>query len=195
MPRTSDLLAGVVAGAAGTLAMDVLQYRLQHGGLFGGGEGGHGVGGSDSSGNGDGGDDDSDRPSFAQWELSTDDITSFDDAGAPAEVGRRLAAWAGYKLPDERAGLTQDVVHWATGVAWGTTAASLAATSSMAAIRAGVMTGIVAFGTAYAALGRAGIYQPIWEYDRSAVAKDLAGHLVYGAATGLALTLMRRGRR
>jgi hypothetical protein len=35
----------------------------------------------------------------------------------------------------------------------------------------------------------AGIYKPIWEYDAKTLARDLGGHLAYGAGTGTAFWL------
>jgi hypothetical protein len=42
------------------------------------------------------------------------------------------------------------------------------------------------WGTSYLVLPEAGLYKPIWEYDSKTLAKDLAGHLAYGAGTGAA---------
>jgi hypothetical protein len=42
----------------------------------------------------------------------------------------------------------------------------------------------------YAILPAAGLYKPIWEYDRETLAKDLSAHLVYGATTAAAERLL-----
>ncbi len=39
-------------------------------------------------------------------------------------------------------------------------------------------------GTGYVVLPAAKLYQPIWEYDRMTLAKDLSAHLVYGLTHG-----------
>ncbi len=125
---------------------------------------------------------------FADWELSSGQVTSFDEAGAPAEIGRRAAALVGVQIPDRWAGVTQDVVHWSTGVSWGLVAGAVAGGGSARwRLLAGVGTGVLAFTTSYAVLGALGIYEPIWRYDRESLGRDLAGHLVYGATTGAGL--------
>jgi len=43
-------------------------------------------------------------------------------------------------------------------------------------------------------LGAAGIYEPIWRYDKETLAKDLSAHLVFGVATAAAYRLVARGR-
>ena len=68
---------GAVAGAIGTLAMDLVWFRRAR-----------------SAGSDDG---------FAEWEFSGD-TTGFDDAGAPAQVGKRAASAVGAELAEETAG-------------------------------------------------------------------------------------------
>lgn len=168
-PRFSDLALGASAGAVGTVAMDALWWRRARNA---------------------GSDDD-----FVEWQFATgSEYDSFEDASAPAQVGQRMARMAGIELPVERAGLTTDVVHWATGIGWGTAAGALTAATPVTAIPAGIAGGVAAIGTAYGALGAAGIYQPVWEYDRSTLWKDLSAHLVFGTAVGVALWAMRRLR-
>ncbi len=147
---------GMVAGAVGTLAMDLLWYsRYRRGG----------------------GDD-----RFSDWELSTGTI-SFDDAGAPAQVGRRIARVLNIELPDHTAGTTNNIVHWATGAQWGVAYAVTIAREDRQSISLGAALGAVACGTSYLLLGAAGIYKPIWDYDRTTLAKDLEAHLVFGLTT------------
>lgn len=155
-------LAGVLAGAAGTLAMDAFRFR---------GERRRGA-----------------ARRFAEWELSSGQITSFADGGAPAEIGRRVADRAGVQIPDRWAGVTQDVVHWGTGVGWGLVAAAVAGGGpARRRFGSGVGTGVAAFATSYAVLGALGIYEPIWRYDRASLGRDLAGHVIYGGTAGTAL--------
>ncbi len=158
------LLGGAAAGAAGTLAMDLLWFRRARS--------------------------DGDDPSFGDWESS--DASSFDEAGAPGQVGRLAADKAGVDLPDRQAGLTTDVVHWTTGVGWATAASLLTALTPVPPIAGGVLCGCAAFGAAYTILPALGIYDPIWEYSGKSVRKDATAHLTYGAATGLALALLSR---
>jgi hypothetical protein len=159
---------GVVAGAVGTLAMDLLWYsRYRRGG------------GLDS---------------FHDWEFSSS-TTGFEDAGAPAQVGKRIVhAVARKDLPDRVAGMTNNVVHWATGSQWGALYGIVTRSKPGPSPAHGLVLGPVAWGTAYALLGAAGIYEPMWRYDTETLAKDLSAHLVFGVATAAAYRLMDRHR-
>lgn len=165
---TARIARGVVAGVAGTLAMDLLWWsRYRRGG-------------------GDGG--------FADWEFATG-TTSFEQAPAPGKVGQRAAEIVGVDLPDEVAGTTTNVVHWLTGVGYGTAHAMLN-DGRRRGLPRGLLTGAGAFANSYATLGALGVYEPIWEYDGDTLAKDLSAHLLFGAATGLAYAaLSHRSRR
>ncbi len=165
----AELTRGVVAGAVGTLAMDVLWWRRAR------------AAGSDDS--------------FTGWEFVTgSEYESFADASAPGQVGHRMAALVGIDVPVQHAGLTTDVVHWATGATWGVFAGALAARTSLSAATAGIAGGVAAITTAYAALGAIGIYRPVWEDDRATLFSDASAHLVFGAATGVALATFEHFR-
>jgi hypothetical protein len=168
-PKVSDLGMSMAAGAVGTIAMDTLWWRRAR------------AAGSDDS--------------FVGWEFSTGThYESFADAPAPGRVGQRLAGTFGVEVPVEHAGLTTDVVHWATGMGWGAAVGSLTVATGIAEVPAGLAGGAAAVGTAYGALGAAGIYEPVWEYDLSTLRKDLSAHLVFGFATGVALWGFRKMR-
>ena len=158
---------GVAAAAVGTLAMDLLwhaRYRR------GGGEDG-----------------------FADWELSRG-TTGFEHAGTPAQVGRRLAQKVAHiELPDNRAALTNNVVHWATGLQWGAAYGVVAALAGKPGLRSGAALGVVACSTSYALLPLLGLYQPIWTYDARTLAQDYSAHLVFGTVTGAGLWVLRAG--
>ncbi|MEO6571460.1 MAG: hypothetical protein ABIO83_07920 [Ilumatobacteraceae bacterium] len=165
-PRPSDIVLGAASGVIGMLAMDVLMWRRARR---------------------DGSDD-----RFVEWEFSTGTaFDSYESAGAPAQVGLRLARLGGVELPVERAGLVTDVVHWATGVGWGVASGALVATTPVPALPAGVVGGVTAVVVAYGALGAAGIYDPVWEYDAATLWQDVSAHLVFGATTGIALWAVR----
>lgn len=157
----ATILKGALAGAAGTLAMDAVWYRRYRSG---------------------GGDD-----PFAAWEFSAD-TTSFEEASAPGKVGRMAAEKVGIDLPDETAGLTTNVVHWLTGIGYGIGHAVLQRRRGL--LGGGVSTGVGAFLNSYATLGALGVYDPIWEYDRETLAKDLSAHLAFGLATATAFRLL-----
>lgn len=155
---------GMVAGLVGTLAMDLLwwsRYRR------GGGEDG-----------------------FADWEFATG-TSSFEEASAPAQVGRKAAALVNIDLPDELAATTTNVVHWLTGAGYGM-GHGLVNDGRRPALAAGLVTGAGAFANSYATLGTIGVYEPIWEYDTTTLARDLSAHLLFGAATGLAYAALSR---
>ena len=151
---------GAAAGVVGTLAMDMLWYRRAR------------AGGS--------------RAGFIDWEFSSD-AESFEDVGAPAQVGRKAAAALGVDLPDSAAGITNDVVHWMTGTSWAAGGAVLAAVAPVPPLVAGLASGLAAFAGAQTILPAIGVYDPIWEDDGEALWKDASAHAVFGVATGLAL--------
>ena len=159
------LVRGAVAGAAGTLAMDLLWWSRHR---RSGGE-----------------------EAFPDWEFATS-TTSFDEAAAPAKVGQRAAGLVGIDLPDEAAGTTTNVVHWMTGMGYGAGHA-LAHGAGTHPLRNGLATGAGAFAASYALLGGLGLYEPIWEYEPETLAKDLSAHLLFGATAGLVHAMLSRG--
>lgn len=161
MPSLSRrIVAGTIAGVVGTVAMDLLWYdRYRRGG----------------------GDD-----GFSDWEFATG-TSSFDEASAPGQVGKKIADTVGVEVPDEAAGPTTNVMHWLTGVGYGLAHALFQ--NGRGPVGGGIGTGVGAFGNSYATMGALGIYDPIWTYDRDALGKDLSAHLVFGAATGIAYRL------
>ncbi|MEX1163643.1 MAG: hypothetical protein WEB03_08690 [Nitriliruptor sp.] len=156
------LTTGVVAGALGTLAMDLVWYRRYRRG-----------GGEDT---------------FAGWEFATS-TSSFDEASAPGQVGHKLASTLGVTLPDHTAGLTTNVMHWLAGVGYG--AAHGLVFPRRGPVVGGLATGVGAFANSYATLGAMGVYQPIWEYDTQVLAKDLSAHLLFGLVAGAAFRALQ----
>ena len=148
---------GALAGIAGTLAMDVLlfvRYRRD--------------GGSDS---------------FHSWEFSTG-LNDWDSAPAPAQVGRRLVEGVFQrKLADRHAALVNNITHWAYGVGAAAQFGLLGGSVRKPRISYGIPFGAAVWASSYVVLPAAGLYKPIWQYDRTTLAKDLTAHLVYGAAT------------
>lgn len=154
---------GAIAGAAGTLAMDLLwfwRYRKS------GGEDG-----------------------FLEWEFSTD-IESYDEAGAPAQMGKRLVEGVfGVDLEPETAGRMNDLTHWATGSMWGAVHGILAGSTPLRT-GLGPATGTLAWLTSYAVLVPAGLYRPMNEYEWNTLWKDWSAHLVFGTVTGFAFSFL-----
>jgi hypothetical protein len=157
------IAAGAAAGVVGTLAMDLVWYRRYR-----------------ASGGEDG---------FAGWELATS-TSSFDEAAAPGQVGKKIAGAVGVNLPDEAAGVTTNVVHWLTGVGYGVGHALVQHRRSV--LVGGLTTGAGVLANSYATLGALGIYKPVWEYDRDTLLEDLSAHLVFGLATSLAYRALAR---
>ena len=129
--------------------------------------------------------------SLATWEFQSD-FDGFADAPAPARVGKILAQSAHVELPDRLAPLTNNVVHWSTGISWGVVAAMLRTLPGMGAVRSGQVAGVAAWATSYAVLPKLGVYKPITEYDPKTLWKDLSAHLVFGNAVGAASLALRR---
>jgi hypothetical protein len=154
---------GLVAGAAGTLAMDLLWfYRYRRGG----GE-----------------------ESLAAWEFSSG-LCSWDQAPAPAQIGKRLVEGVFKReVPAGRAALVNNVTHWAYGLLGGLQYGLVVGSLRAPRIRYGLPFGVTVWATGYAVLPAAKLYKPIWEYDLPTLAKDLSAHVVYGLGTSVAFYL------
>jgi hypothetical protein len=163
MARLSSALRGALAGAAGTLAMDLLWYRRYRG---------------------DGG-----ESSFGSWEI-TRDVQRWEDAPAPGQMGRKvIQTLAGRDVPIERAAALSNVMHWSYGVAC---TAAYGVLLPDRPLWAGPALGATVWSSDYVTLPLAGIYQPIWKYDIPTLAKDLSAHLVFGTAADATLRLLGR---
>jgi hypothetical protein len=155
---------GLVAGAVGTLAMDALwfaRYRRD------GGESG-----------------------FAAWELSSG-LCSWEDAPAPAQVGKRLVEGLFEReLPPQRAALVNNITHWAYGMLGGAQYGIVEGSLRAPRVLNGLPFGASVWAAGYLVLPALKLYKPIWEYDRETLAKDLSAHLVYGLATATTFRLL-----
>ncbi|AGZ42877.1 hypothetical protein [Actinoplanes friuliensis] len=160
------VVRGLVAGAVGTLAMDALLYaRYRHGGG---------------------------QENWRRWEFSGD-VHGWDDAPAPAQVGRRLVEGVFQrKLPDSRARLVNNITHWAYGIVAGASYGLLAGSTSKPRVSFGPLFGAGVWATGYVVLPPAGLYKQIWKYDRVTLAKDLSAHLLYGTTTAAAFAALAR---
>jgi hypothetical protein len=155
---------GVVAGAVGTAAMDALLFARYH------------RNGGDSG--------------FEAWESSAG-LDSWDQAPAPAQVGKRLVEGLFRRgLAPKRARLVNNVTHWAYGVLGGVQYGLVAGSLKAPRVRYGLPFGASVWAAGYVILPAAKLYKPIWEYDRMTLAKDLTAHLAYGLGTATALQLL-----
>ncbi|MCW2526708.1 MAG: hypothetical protein JWM76_1568 [Pseudonocardiales bacterium] len=148
---------GLVAATAGTLAMDLVLFARYRKG-----------GGKDA---------------LRDWEISSA-VKTWEDAPAPAQVGRRLyEGLFQVQLPDRKASLVNNVIHWTFGVLAGAQYGLLAGSLRRPRVGYGAVFGTGVWATGYAVLPKAKLYKPITQYDKITLAKDLAVHLVYGLTT------------
>jgi hypothetical protein len=157
MKLLRNIGAGALAGAAGTLALDLVQYARYR--------------------RGDG------KEGLWRWEFASD-VLSWDSAPAPGQLARKaFHEVTGEEPPNEWARPATNVVHWATGVGWGAAYGALAAATSSHAWARSLALGPVVWLSGYVVLPLAKVYKPIWDYDAKTLADDLSGHLVYGSVT------------
>jgi uncharacterized membrane protein YagU involved in acid resistance len=83
-------------------------------------------------------------------------------------------------------------MHWGYGSAAAAAYGILAGSVRKPDPLYGLPFGAAVWATSYVILPAAGIYKPIWEYDAKTLARDLSGHLAYGAGTGAAFWLFVR---
>lgn len=164
MTPLGAVVRGLVAGAAGTAAMDALLYATYRRG--------HG------------------EERFEPWEFSSD-VDSWEKAPAPAQVGKRLVEGLFEReLPPQRARLVNNITHWAYGILGGVQYGIVAGSLRTPRIRYGLPFGASVWAAGYVVLPAAKLYEPIWKYDRVTLTKDLSAHLAYGLGTATALRLL-----
>jgi hypothetical protein len=158
------LARGLAAGAVGTAAMDVLLFvRYRH----------------------DGG-----QESLAEWEFSSGQ-RDWEQAPAPAQVGRRLIEGLfQIELAAQRVPLVNNVTHWAFGMLNGAQYGLIVGSFGGSHVSYGLPFGAVVWTSGYVVLPAAKLYEPIWNYDRATLARDLSAHLIYGLATAAAMRVL-----
>src|SRR5262249_35062064 len=165
MTPLAAVVAGLLAGAVGTVCLDAVQYLKYRR-----------TGGTD-------------RP--LAWEFAP--VESWETAPDPGQVARRvIEGFTQRKLPDRSAWLTSTIAHWAYGSAAGAAYGILAGSLPTPRPEYGGPVGAVVFAKDCIGLPIAGLYQPIWEYDAKTLAWDLGAHLAYGAGTGTTFWLLTR---
>ena len=147
-------LCGLLAGAIGTLAMDLIWFaRYRRGGG---------------------------QSEFLSWELASG-LSSWDDASAPAKVGKLLYETATHQeLNASKAALTTNIMHWGYGVQWGVVFAIGVGSASSLKLWHGPVVGALVWLASYVSLPIAGFYKPIWSYDLKTLWNDLSAHIAYG---------------
>src|SRR5689334_2759670 len=158
------VIRGLIAGSVGTAAMDaVLFARYKRGG-------------------GDSG--------FKNWESSAG-LTGWEQAPAPAQVGKRLAEGLfRVELPPTSARLVNNLTHWGYGIVNGGLYGLIAESLPTPRVTYGLPFGAAVWASGYVILPATKLYEPIWKYDPKTLAKDLSAHLVYGLTTAAALRLL-----
>jgi hypothetical protein len=127
-----------------------------------------------------------------EWESSAG-VTSWEQAPAPALVGKRLVEGLfDIELPDTRTRLVNNAMHWSYGIFNGAQYGIVAESLPEPRIRYGLPFGATVWIGDYVILPVAKLYKPIWKYDAKTLANDLSAHLVYGVATATALRLLSR---
>jgi len=158
------VVRGLIAGAVGTAAMDALLFARYR---RGGGQTG-----------------------LEAWESSAG-VTTWEQAPAPAQVGRRLVEGLfRIELPPTRARVVNNVTHWAFGILNGALYGLIAESLHEPRIGYGLPFGAAVWASGYVILPAAKLYEPIWDYDVETLANDLSAHLVYGLGTATALRLL-----
>lgn len=169
MTPLGAVIKGLIAGTIGTAIFDLFWYGRYR---KGGGE-----------------------QKLTDWEFSAG-LDDWEKAGAPAQVGKRMyEGMLQRELKSEKAALTNNVVHWGNGIAWGAGYGLLAGSTKRRSVVAGLPFGAGVWAFGYAALAPMGLYKPMWEYDTKTLWKDLSAHLVYGVATAGAFRLLDRRAR
>ena len=164
MTPLGAVVRGLMAGAVGTAAMDTFlfaRYRSEGG-----------------------------ESNALEWESSVG-VTNWEEAPAPAHVGKRLLEGLfGIELPPTRARLVNNVMHWGYGLFNGALYGIVAESLPAPRIWYGLPFGATVCAGDYVILPAAKLYKPIWEYDAKTLANDLSAHLVYGLGTATALRLL-----
>jgi hypothetical protein len=155
---------GVAASALGTLAMDLFLYRRYR---REGGESG-----------------------FGAWESSSG-LESWDDAPAPAKVGKRMVETVTRReLSPRWARTVNNLTHWGYGMSAGAPFGVAASVVGSAPVLSGLPFGAGVWASGYVVLPVLGVYRPIWEYDLETLGKDLGAHLVFGLSTAAAFRVL-----
>jgi hypothetical protein len=169
MKLVRNVGAGIVAGAVGTAALDLLQYARYR--------------------RGDG------KEDFWRWE-SAADVMSWDQASAPGQVARKAYhGVTGEDPPEDWARPATNLVHWATGIGWGVAYGALASVTSRHRLARSLALGPTAWLSGYVVLPLAKVYKPIWQYDARTLAMDLSAHRLYGLAVSATFFSLTRRER
>lgn len=168
MTPLGAVVRGALAGAAGTAIMDGVWYARYR--RDGGSSG------------------------LLAWETAAG-LDNFEDAPAPAQVGRRVVeGLLQRQLEPKSARLVTNLVHWGYGLGWGVGYGVVAGSTRRPRVRSGLLFGPLVWSTAYLVLPPTGIYQPIGHYDARTLWQDASAHLAFGVGVAAVFKLLA-GRR
>ena len=164
MTPLEAIIGGMVAGAVGTSAMDLvwyLRYRRSGG-----------------------------KSHLRDWEFSAG-LSTWDSAPAPARVGKRL--YEGFfqrELPADRASLTSNIMHWGYGMSWGGLYGVIVGSLRRHRVIFALPLSAGVWASSYILFPLAKLYKPIWEYDARTLLRDFSAHLAFGAGTAGAFAVL-----
>jgi len=128
--------------------------------------------------------------SFPGWE-SSEGLTSWENAPAPAPVAKRLLEGGlNHEVSPRCARSLNNATHWGFGLATGAGYGLLLGSWRTPMLWYGLPFGAAVWASGYLVLPQLGVYQPIWKYDLDTLRKDLNAHLVFGTATAAAFFLL-----
>jgi hypothetical protein len=166
MSTLGSAIRGVAASAPGTLAMDASLYRRYR---YGGGD-----------------------EAFPGWE-SSEDLTSWDNAPAPALVSKKLLEGVlEHDVPPRYARFLNNATHWGFGLGAGAAYGLLLGSRRTPKVWYGLPFGAAVWAGGYVVLPLLGVYEPIWKYDLKTLGRDLSAHLVFGVATAASFSVLDR---
>jgi Protein of unknown function (DUF1440) len=114
-------------------------------------------------------------------------------SSTPAEVGRRIIEGVlQRKVPEERMGLLNNVMHGLYGTSWGAVYGLLHASRRSGPTRDGAAFFALVWGASLVHLPAMGLAPPVWEYPPEELASDAGFHVVYGIGVALAYEVLDR---
>jgi hypothetical protein len=124
------------------------------------------------------------QTSLARWEFALD-VQSWDDAPAPARVGRLIAdSLADTEISVRYAPALNNLMHWGYGTTAGVVYGLVfAARNHTRVLPRGAIWGAAVWASSFVTLALLDVYEPIWRYDRRTLWRDLGAHIVFGMGT------------
>ena len=111
----------------------------------------------------------------------------------PGQVGKRLLeSFTRRRLSAKWAPLSNNVVHWAYGVGWGSIYGLIAGSLDEVPPWSGALFGGIVWISGYIILPLGHFYKPVWDYGPVILAADLGTHLAYGLGTASAYRALGR---